>query len=189
MPRARRITPEFWLDRELSKLSERTRLLYIGIWNFADCNGIIEYDAEMIRVQVFPYKNLNIENNLNDLIKLKKLITFEVNEKKYLWVKNFKKYQYLKKPNYRFPIPSIEVLSQYPTSVPPVDPQYLKKPKPKPKPKYIKNPIEKNGGNNKKPYWNGCLMAEVPVKSGKWRIFENGEWKDYGGSLKEIVWK
>ena len=55
MARKRLIDPEFWLDEEISKISDRAKLLYIGMWNFADDSGVLEDIPEKIRVQVFPY--------------------------------------------------------------------------------------------------------------------------------------
>ena len=119
MARARIITPDFWLDEELAKTSERTRLIYIGLWNFADCNGIIENNTEKIRVQIFPYQKIDIKKNLDELIKLKKIIPYMIEKKDYFWIKNFRKYQKLKNPYYKYPIPPSSILQQYPTDTPP----------------------------------------------------------------------
>ena len=130
MPRARRITPEFWLDSKIAQLKVRTRLLYIALWNFADCNGIIQFDEKKIKIVSFPYEKVRIGSNLEELIQSKRVIPYEAEGKRWLWIVNFKKYQYLKKPFYVNPLPPKEVRAQYPTGGLLVPPQGLKKQKP-----------------------------------------------------------
>ena len=114
MARKRIVDPEFWKDTEISNQSERTRLLYLGSWNFADDNGIFENNIKKIRAEIFPYKSLDIEKNYNQLIKLEKFIPYEVDGKKYIWIKNFPKWQKgIKFPSYRYPLPSPELLDKY----------------------------------------------------------------------------
>jgi hypothetical protein len=52
--RIRSIKPDFWSSREVMALPRDARLLFIGIWNFADDFGRFKWDPETIRVQVFP---------------------------------------------------------------------------------------------------------------------------------------
>ena len=40
MARIRTIKPEFWIDDVIVELPFETRLLFIGIWNFADDAGV-----------------------------------------------------------------------------------------------------------------------------------------------------
>ena len=104
MPRKRIIDPEFWLDNEISKLTYKNRLLYIGLWTLADDFGILENDLNKIRASVFPYSNCKIDKEMAELIRLKKLEEYEVEGKKYFWVKNFLKYQWFSHPSHKFPI-------------------------------------------------------------------------------------
>ena len=114
MPRQRFIDPEFWKDVEISNLPDRTRLLYLGSWNFADDNGIFEDNIKKTRGEIFPYKNIDIEKNYNQLIKIEKFIPYEINKKKYIWIKNFPKWQRgIKYPSYRYPPPPPELLDKY----------------------------------------------------------------------------
>jgi len=113
MPRKRIIDPEYWLDGEISRISDKARLLYIGLWNFADDNGIIENDPQKIKVQVFPYSpQLKIENYLKELEDIKKIISYKKEGKEYYWIKNFYKYQKgIKFPSKRYPTPDIQDIS------------------------------------------------------------------------------
>lgn len=54
MARIRSIKPEFWTDEIIVQLPFAARLLFIGIWNFADDHGGLQDSAERIRMQIFP---------------------------------------------------------------------------------------------------------------------------------------
>jgi hypothetical protein len=54
MPRIRTIKPEFWVDEKIVELDPWARLLFIGLWNFADDQGFIEYSPRRIKMQIFP---------------------------------------------------------------------------------------------------------------------------------------
>ena len=106
MPRKRIIDPDFWVDEIIGKLDFKTMLLYIGLWNLADSEGIIEDSEEKIRVQLFPYKkHTKITKSIKALIDFGKLIPYEVDGKKYLLIKNFKKWQKESHPTYKYPKP------------------------------------------------------------------------------------
>ena len=104
MPRKRIIDPEFWLDEIIGKLDYKTMLLYIGLWNLADSEGIVENNEEKIKIQIFPYKRGAISKNLQKLIDLKRLELYEIDKKKYLWIKNFIKHQKIDYPTYKYPL-------------------------------------------------------------------------------------
>lgn len=54
MARIRSIKPEFWTSAQVMAVSRNARLLFIGIWNFADDGGRCPNSAKSIRAQVFP---------------------------------------------------------------------------------------------------------------------------------------
>lgn len=54
MARIRTIKPEFWTDETIVRLPHVARLLFIGLWNFADDTGALEYSPDRIRLQVLP---------------------------------------------------------------------------------------------------------------------------------------
>ena len=113
------IAPEFWFDEEIGELDSDTQLTYIGTWNFADDYGVIEYAPKKIKVQIFPYKDVNVAKCLEALIKINKLIVFEAEGKKWLHIKNFLKNQTVDKPSKnRNPTPPVP--EQYPTTPRPV---------------------------------------------------------------------
>ena len=54
MARIRTIKPEFWSNEKVMNCSRDARLLFIGLWNFADDQGRLPNSAKTIRAQVFP---------------------------------------------------------------------------------------------------------------------------------------
>ena len=53
--RIRTIKPEFWTSPDVSKLSIEDRLLFIGLWNYVDDNGVGQDDVGLIIGALFPH--------------------------------------------------------------------------------------------------------------------------------------
>lgn len=73
MARIRSIKPEFWTDEKVVKLSPLARLLFIGLWNFADDEGRMVYSPSRIKMQVLPSDSADISELLGE-IRRKKLV-------------------------------------------------------------------------------------------------------------------
>jgi hypothetical protein len=98
MARNRMITPEFWEDEKIGKLSVYAKLFFIGMWNFADDKGYIRNNPIVLKAKIFPYENIEnskIEMLVNELLSLK--ILEEKN--RILKIKNFLKHQKIKNPS------------------------------------------------------------------------------------------
>ena len=54
MPRIRTIKPDFWTDETVTACSLSARLLFIGLWNFADDDGRLEDAPRQIKMRIFP---------------------------------------------------------------------------------------------------------------------------------------
>jgi hypothetical protein len=54
MARNRTISPDFWTWEAVIDCAAMTRLLFIGLWNFADDYGVQPLRPRTIRLQVFP---------------------------------------------------------------------------------------------------------------------------------------
>ena len=92
MPRIRTIKPEFFFDEDLAKLSDRTRLFFIGLFTQADKGGKMEDRPERLKANIFPYKSVDADAMLNELSP--NFITrYEVNARKYLKINSFCKHQ------------------------------------------------------------------------------------------------
>lgn len=68
--RARNIKPGFFINCELSEVDFPARLLFIGLWCYADREGRFEWKPKQIKAAIFPYDNVNIEKLLCNLMSL-----------------------------------------------------------------------------------------------------------------------
>jgi len=98
MARIRTIKPEFWTDGDMLKISRDARLFYIGLWNFADDNGVLEYDPISIKARIFPNDKVIIDKLLEELVKISKALIYEVEKKKYISIKNLINHQVIDRP-------------------------------------------------------------------------------------------
>jgi len=102
MARNRQIKADFWSDEKIGRLSIPARLMFIGLWNFADDSGICRANPMYIKNQIFPYDNLTTkkthdiltECSLHGLIRL-----IEYSNEKYLEIINFTKHQLINRPS------------------------------------------------------------------------------------------
>lgn len=72
MARIRSIKPDFWCSEQVIGLSRDARLLFIGLWNFADDKGRIKWSPLTIKAQIFPADNLSgddVENLLSEIVR------------------------------------------------------------------------------------------------------------------------
>lgn len=71
MPRMRMVKPEFWTDSKVVRVSRDARLLFIGLWNFADCDaGHVEADPFGLKMKIFPADNIDVEELLVELVEI-----------------------------------------------------------------------------------------------------------------------
>lgn len=89
MARLRTIKPEFWTSEQVMECSPLARLLFIGLWNFADDLGRLPVSAKTIKAQIFPSDGFSSENILGMLKELSDnglLLVYEVSGKAYLQI-------------------------------------------------------------------------------------------------------
>lgn len=68
MPRMRMVKPEFWTDSKVVRVSRDARLLFIGLWNFADCDaGHVEADPFSLKMKIFPADDVNVSVLVDEL--------------------------------------------------------------------------------------------------------------------------
>ncbi len=115
----RQVKAAFWTDTELIRLLDIPgRLFYQGLWQLADDSGCLEYDTLAFKIQLFPADNEITENIIScwiqKLIEAHKLIPYEVDGKKCLFLKNFHKHQTLKNcPPPEVPLPPWAAFEPY----------------------------------------------------------------------------
>lgn len=61
MARYRTIKPEFWTSEQVMECSPITRLMFIGMWNYADDHGRIPLSPKTIKAQLFPNDPITAE--------------------------------------------------------------------------------------------------------------------------------
>jgi hypothetical protein len=90
----RMVKPEFWTDGKVVRVSREARLLFIGTWNFADCDaGHLEEDALSLKMKIFPADNLDVEPLLDELVRIGLLERFEFEGLSYLNIPGLRAHQ------------------------------------------------------------------------------------------------
>ena len=97
MARIRYLKPEFFTDTNLSALPLEARVLYAGLWPQMDCNGVVEGDARLIKVWVYPldecYTVAMVESWIDLLLDAGRLQSATHRGKRYLRCPRFKNHQ------------------------------------------------------------------------------------------------
>jgi hypothetical protein len=112
MARIRTIKPEFWTDEKVMDMPALARLLFIGLWNFADDYGRMPYAPRTIKAQIFPEDSIT-PDEMDRLLKLLsangQIIIYSDEGKEYLAVTNWDKHQKIdNKSKPKYPAPFIE---------------------------------------------------------------------------------
>ena len=115
MARLRSIKPEFFTSSQICECSREARLVFIGLWCFADDSGIHPADPRRLKNEVFPSDDgitrAKIEGWINELICAKDrqgsglVEEYEVASQKWWRVTGWKKHQIIRFPSYRYPLP------------------------------------------------------------------------------------
>lgn len=71
MPRIRYLKPEFFKDEDLKDLPFEARLFYQGLWCYSDREGRGEDRPERLKIEIFPYDNIDVEKMMDLLSKPK----------------------------------------------------------------------------------------------------------------------
>lgn len=103
--RIRTTKPEFWRSQDTAKLSYPHRLLFLGLWNYVDDNGVGEDDEALIRADLFPRDDVQeasslIRGGLQELSRSTQIVRYEDTgtHRKYLKVVNWH-HQRIDKPS------------------------------------------------------------------------------------------
>jgi hypothetical protein len=89
MARIRTIKPEFWSNEKVMACSRDARLLFIGLWNFADDCGRLPSSLNTIKAQVFPFDEIdstNVRRMLDELSSNGLLFEYEVEGRVYIQI-------------------------------------------------------------------------------------------------------
>lgn len=106
MARIRSVKPEFWTDEKVVELSFPARLLFIGLWNFADDDGRMVYSPKRIKMQVFPADSIDVSELVGEIQRNGMVQVYVVEGVEYLQINNFAKHQKIdKRSASKLPIP------------------------------------------------------------------------------------
>lgn len=106
MARIRSVKPEFWTDEKVVELSFQARLLFIGLWNFADDEGRMVYSPKRIKMQVFPADSVDVSELVGEIQRNGMVQVYVVDGVEYLQINNFAKHQKIdKRSASKFPVP------------------------------------------------------------------------------------
>ena len=119
MARIRTIKPEFWTSEQIVSCSRDARLLFIGMFNFADDRGVLPDSPRRIKMQVFPGDDVAeiMEVWLRELETQGLTEHYVVDGKGYIRITGWAKHQKISHPNVRHPLPSHSVNTPEPSVV------------------------------------------------------------------------
>lgn len=99
MPRIRYLKPEFFTDEDLAELPFQTRLMYAGLWCYADKAGRLEERPKYLKAMIFPYDSMDINKQLDLLSKPKNdngspfIVRYTIDDRPYIQILSWEKHQ------------------------------------------------------------------------------------------------
>ena len=97
--RRRMITPSFYSDDKIMELSDRAKLMFIGLWNFSDDSGIHKNNIKVIKAEIFPGESEKADKFQKYLDELLSIGLLEISKcKGFLKVRNWNLYQTINRP-------------------------------------------------------------------------------------------
>lgn len=102
MARIRTIKPQFWDDAKIGRIPRDARLLYIGLWTFADDLGVVIADPVWLKSKIFPYDRIQIQQLeawLGLLEKIGFISLLSVKSESFYYLPTFSRHQIINRPN------------------------------------------------------------------------------------------
>lgn len=110
--RIRSIKPEFWRSDDITKLSREDRLLFVGLWQYVDDNGVGIDDYRQITADLFALEDdqnevrAYVREGLATLARGLLIARYEADGKNLLYIRSWDRHQRVDRPNKsRFPVP------------------------------------------------------------------------------------
>ena len=103
---------DYWVNEQVLSCSLNARLLFIGLWNFCDDNGVHPASYLTLKAEVLPVDCITIEGIeklINELINKHLIREYAVNGKSYWIVTSWEDIQKIDKPTYRYPLPESDL--------------------------------------------------------------------------------
>lgn len=108
MSRIRSVKPDIWVSTQFVELSLRARLLFIGLFNFSDDNGIHPADPRKLKMEIFPGDDCTwteVGAWIDELINVGLLAEFDVDGARYWLLTGWKTHQKIDRPTDKYPTP------------------------------------------------------------------------------------
>lgn len=108
MARIRSIKPEFFTSEQVVECSPSARLLFVGLWVFADDGGVHPASIKRLKMEVFPgdsFSDDEVRQLVDELLNSGLIVEYDTEGQSYWWVPSWDKHQKIDKPTYRFPRP------------------------------------------------------------------------------------
>ena len=102
MARIRTIKPQFWDDVKIGRIPRDARLLYIGLWTFADDLGVVIADPVWLKSKIFPYDRIQIQQLeawLGLLEETGFISLLSVKSESFYYLPTFSRHQIINRPN------------------------------------------------------------------------------------------
>jgi hypothetical protein len=115
MARKRQIDPVYPLEQEIAQLSIHARYFYIISWcHMDDETGVLPYDIFMLKGQIFPADDIDVEKIIEEIVAMHRYFPFEAEGKRWLWCPTMPKHQTINHPSKRkYPIPPKTLQEDY----------------------------------------------------------------------------
>lgn len=104
MPRMRTIKPGFFTNEELCDLAPLARLLFAGLWCWADRDGRLEDRPRRIRAEILPYDDCDVEALLAALAAGGFIVRYAARQRRCIQIVHFGAHQ---NPHYKEPASTI----------------------------------------------------------------------------------
>lgn len=111
MARIRTIKPHFFKSYDVTQLSYRARLTWIGLWTYCDDDGRGRDDARLIKGELWPLEDdvtwQDVEADLTELSRSAHVVRYTVENRNYLAIPTWKDHQVISRPTAsRIPSPN-----------------------------------------------------------------------------------
>lgn len=120
MARLRTLKPDYYLDEGLSEVSLEAHFLLSGLWTIADRAGRLEDRPRRIKVQVFPYREVDVDKALGELAAAGYVVRYEAEGKRLLQVTDWERDQrpHVREPESCLPPPAERYTDHRPSTGP-----------------------------------------------------------------------
>lgn len=116
MAKIRTIKEAFWTDDLLVQCSFAARLFFIGLWQFADDDGVFEWRPLTLKLKVFPHDLVDVAVLLDELLCRQLIARFDFDGKMFGIVRNFAKHQKVDERFHKSTIGDLTKVDYYYTS-------------------------------------------------------------------------